>query len=284
MSPLPGFPVTVVILTLNEERNLPACLDSLIGFDDIHVLDCGSSDRTTAIAAERGVPVHLNPFHGFGQQRNWAIDNIPTKHGWQLHLDADERMSPELAAELASVVAADSPHGGFRVPSKLMFAGRWLRYAGQYPAFQVRFFHKSRLRFADHGHGQREESAFPIGNLREPLIHYAFSKGVDQWFIKHVGYARREAEQAFRRDGSGEAASLFSGEAAVRRRALKHLTRRLPARYVLRLAYMLFCQRAILDGWAGVTYSHMVAVYEGMIDVYLRLLERRIELDTLTPS
>ena len=283
ISPVCKLPITVVILTLNEEHNLPACLDSLAGFNDVHILDCGSSDRTAALAAERGVLVHANPFQGFGRQRNWAIDNIPTKHVWQLHLDADERMPPELARELAQVVAADPPHGGFRVPSKLMFAGRWLKYAGQYPAYQVRLFHRSRLRFVDHGHGQREDTASSIGILHEPLIHYAFSKGIDNWFIKHVGYARREAEQAFRPNGSTSAALVFSRDATVRRRALKHLARKLPGRYVLRLAYMLIWRRAILDGWAGVTYSHMVAAYEGMIDVYLRLLERGIDLDTFAP-
>jgi glycosyltransferase involved in cell wall biosynthesis len=274
--------VSVIILTHNEERNLPPCLDSLSKFADIHVLDSGSSDPTTAIAVGRGVPVHANPFQGFGRQRNWAIDNIPTKHAWQFHLDADERMSPELAAELAHVVAADPPHGGFRVPSKLMFAGRWLKYAGQYPAYQVRLFHRDRLRFLDYGHGQREITTFPIGTLVEPLIHFGFSKGVDDWFIKHVRYARREADQAFQSNGSVGVRSLFSRDATTRRRALKHLTLKLPGRYVLRLAYMLICRRAILDGRAGVTYSHMIAVYEGMIDVYLRLLGRGVDPDSLS--
>ena len=203
--------VSVVILTQNEERNLPACLDSLSGFDDVHVLDSGSSDRTTTIAAEHGAPVHANPFQGFGRQRNWAIDNIPTNYSWQFHLDADERMSPELAAELTRVVTADPPHGGFRVPSKLMFAGRWLKYAGQYPAYQVRLFHRDRLRFLDYGHGQREITTFPIGTLVEPLLHFGFSKGIDDWFVKHVRYARREAEQAFKANGSGGAPPCLAG-------------------------------------------------------------------------
>lgn len=275
-------PVSVVILTQNEERNLPACLDSLPGFDDVHVLDSGSSDRTTAIATDRGAPVHAHPFQGFGRQRNWAIDNIPTRHAWQFHLDADERMTPELAAELAAVVAAAPAHGGFRVPSKLMFAGRWLKYAGQYPAYQVRLFHRDRLRFLDYGHGQREISTFPIGTLVEPLIHFGFSKGIDDWFVKHVRYARREAEQALQSNGSVDAASLFSRDATARRRALKQLTLKLPARYFLRLAYMLVWRRAILDGWAGVTYAHMIAAYEGMIDVYLRLLGRGVDPDSLS--
>lgn len=268
-------PVSVVILTLNEARNLPACLDSLAGFDDVHVLDSGSTDRTAEIARERGIPVHVNAFRGFGTQRNWAIDSIPAKYDWQFHLDADERMTPGLAAELMERATADSKEGGFHVPSKLLFAGRWLKRAGQYPGYQVRFFHKARLRFEDHGHGQRETTTYPLGYVREPLIHYAFSHGLDAWFAKHARYARREAQQALA--GSGDGASLWSRDAVQRRRALKRLASRMPGRYNLRLVYMLFVKRAILDGWAGVTYSHMLACYEGMIDVNLRLARHGID-------
>jgi glycosyltransferase involved in cell wall biosynthesis len=272
-------PVTVVVLTHDEEANLPACLDSVAGFDDVHVLDSGSTDRTVDLARARGVRVHHNPFRGFGTQRNWAIDHVPAKHPWQFHLDADERMTPALAAELAAAVVADPGVGGYRVPSRLMFAGRWLKHAGQYPGYQVRFFHRDRLRFADHGHGQREETTFPVGTLKEPLIHHGFSKGLDAWFKKHVGYARREAEQAL---GAGATGGRFlSRDPVERRRALKRAAARLPGRYMLRLGYMLVVQRAVLDGWAGVTYAHMLATYEGMIDVYLRVLARGADPDAL---
>lgn len=270
-------PVSVVILTLNEERNLPACLDSLAGFDDVHLLDCGSTDRTQAIARERGIPVHVNPFRGFGTQRNWAIDSIPAKYDWQFHLDADERMTPALAEELTRRIAANPAESGYHVPSKLLFAGQWLKRAGQYPGYQVRFFHKQRLRFADHGHGQREVTDGTIGYLTEPMLHYGFSKGLDHWFAKHIGYARREAEQTRLGSTGGR---FFSLDPVLRRRALKRMTSRLPGRYFLRLTYMLIVKRAVLDGWAGIAYAHMLATYEGMTDVYLRLQARGIDPDT----
>src|SRR5438045_4083417 len=86
-------PVSVVTLTLDEERNIADCLRSCAWCDDVHVLDSGSSDRTCAIADAMGATVHRNPFRSFGHQRNWAIDNIATKHNWQFHLDADERFT-----------------------------------------------------------------------------------------------------------------------------------------------------------------------------------------------
>ena len=272
-------PVSVLILTHNEEVNVSACIDSVAGFGEVHVLDSGSTDRTIELAISRGVGVHFNPFRGFGTQRNWAIDHIPAKFPWHFHLDADERMTPALAAELAAIVATGSDCGGYRVPSKLMFAGKWLRHAGQYPGYQVRFFHRDRLRFADYGHGQREETTSPVGTLKAPLIHHGFSKGLDAWFIKHVGYARREAEQALDPARTGE--RLLSRDPVERRRAIKQAVAKLPGRYALRLGYMLVARRAVLDGWAGITYAHMLASYEGMIDVYLRLLARGVNPDRL---
>jgi len=266
--------ISIVVLTLNEERNLAACLASVTGFDDVHVLDSGSTDRTIEIARTHRLPVHINPFRGFGTQRNWAIDHIPTRSAWQFHLDADERMTPALASELTRLVATHPPQGGFRVPSKLMFAGRWLKRAGQYPGYQVRFFHKQRLRFVDYGHGQREVTNFPIGTIAEPLIHFGFSKGLDDWFAKHIRYARRESELAISGATGGR---LLCRDGTERRRAIKRMTMRLPGRYFLRLGHMLVWRGAILDGWAGVTYAHMVATYEGMIDVYLQLLKRGLD-------
>lgn len=246
-------PISVVVLAHNEEANLPGCLDSLTAFDDVHVLDSGSTDRTVVIAQERNILVHHNPFHGFGQQRTWAIKNVPARHAWQFHLDADERLVPDLIAEMVAAIRAKPEIGGYFVPSKLMFAGRWLRYAGDYPAYQVRFFHRERLTFIDHGHGQREQTSFPLGRLKNPYLHFAFSKGLDQWFAKHAVYARGEAEEFMsQQQGSastnGESGSLFSTNPVLRRRALKRFSYSLPGRYFLRLFYMIFIKGAFLDG------------------------------------
>jgi glycosyltransferase involved in cell wall biosynthesis len=274
-------PVSIVILTCNEETNIADCLASLAHFDDVHVLDSGSADGTVEIAKSKNVPVHFNAFRGFGQQRNWAIDHIPAKYDWQFHLDADERMTPELTAELAHIAGSMPTHAGYHVPSKLIFAGRWLKHAGQYPGYQVRFFHKRRLRFIDFGHGQREETTGSLGVLSQPVIHLGFSKGLDDWFHKHVRYARLEAEQALAAEIGAATDSLVSSESVKRRRALKRLSMRLPGRYFLRLAYMLLVRRAMFDGWAGISYAHMMASYEGIVDVYLRLLKRGIDPDQL---
>jgi glycosyltransferase involved in cell wall biosynthesis len=273
---MPG--ISLVVLTLNEEKNLSACLASASGFDDVHVLDSGSTDGTLSLAAAAGVAVHSHQFAGFGSQRNWAIDNIPTRHQWQLHLDADERLTPAGIEEMTMAIAGAGEVGGYRLPSKLMFCGRWMRRVGDYPTYQVRLFHKQRLRFENYGHGQREVSDYPIATLREPYLHLAFSHGLDRWFAKHIGYARREAEQAIADQLSPfHLKHLFSPDRTVRRRALKRLAYRVPCRYLVRLMYLLILKGGILDGPEGITYAHMLATYEGMMEVFIRQLSRGVE-------
>src|SRR6476660_5861652 len=148
------IPITIVILTQDEELNLAGCLDSVAGAcDDIHVVDSGSKDNTIEIAHERGVAVHVHEFSGFGDQRNWSIDNIAHKYEWVFHLDADERFTPELAHEIDLILRRHPTEAGFYVANKLMLGESWLRYSSGYPVYQVRLFHRQRLRFANHGHG-----------------------------------------------------------------------------------------------------------------------------------
>lgn len=273
-------PVSYVILTYNEARNIRDCLASLPAGADAHVLDSGSTDGTADLAREMGAQVHVNPFESFGRQRNWAIDHIDTRHDWQMHLDADERMTADLAREMAERLRGDPAEGGFFVPSKLMFAGKWLRHAGDYPTYQVRLFHRQRLRFIDVGHGQREQTDLPVGKLAEPYLHLAFSHGLEAWLIKHAGYARREAIEAVanrRAESTGQVLRGLFGDAIQRRRSCKKLAARLPCRRTQRLLYHLVLKRAFLDGWAGLVYANMMATYESMISLHEALIRRDVE-------
>src|SRR5688572_16403049 len=217
------LPVSVVILTYNEETNIADCLRSCAWCDDVHVVDSGSTDRTCEIAREMGAHVHIHPFKSFGDQRNWAIDSIDHKHDWVFHLDADERFTPELVGEMRQVLADHPGDAGFYVPHKLMFMGRWLRYAeGGYPIYQMRLFHKARMRFHDYGHGQREATTGRVGMLHRPYLHFNFSKGLDDWIDKHNRYSALEAAEAFALL-SGKATDAHSafGNAVERRRFFK---------------------------------------------------------------
>ncbi len=187
---------SILILTYNEEGNLPACLDSIAGCDDIVVLDSFSTDRTVEIARERGCRVFQRKFDDFGSQRNHALDHIPFQHSWMFQLDADERFTPAVMREVKELVEADE-HSGYMVPNKLMFQGRWLKHAGMYPSYQMRLLKLGEIRFIKHGHGQRESNPKRgLGKMTEPYLHYNFSKGLDDWFAKHNRYSTEEAKLA----------------------------------------------------------------------------------------
>ena len=270
---------SVVILTKNEEVNLPDCLACVRAHsDDVHLLDSGSTDDTVAIAERHGISVHVHPFTSFGQQRNWAIDNINHKHDWVFHLDADERFTRDLAEEIRQLLREDGGYAGFRVPSKLMLGSSWLKRSGEYPAYQVRLFHRDRLRFTDSGHGQKEVTDGRLGTLQQPYLHFAFRKGIDEWMEKHVRYAFQEAlhYRKEKRSLGLDLQNLFSRDPIERRRATKRLSFRLPARGTLRLIHLLLIKRGILDGQAGIAYARMKAIYESMIAVQIAALDAGI--------
>jgi len=268
-------PVSVVILTLNEEINIVDCLASCAWCDDVHVLDSGSEDRTRQLAADLGAQVWEHPFESFGAQRNWAIENIPTRHEWIFHLDADERFTPELVREMDALLRRDPEEAGFHAPSKLMFMGRWLKRAGGYPTYQMRLFHKGRMRFRDWGHGQREATDGLVGKLDHPYVHYAFSKGLYDWLDKHNRYSSLEALQVIAsRHERPRLRGVLSHDPVERRRAWKLIGYRLPFRPLMRWFATLFFLGGVLEGRPARTYASLLATYERMTTLKVRLLKR----------
>lgn len=261
------LPVSVVILTYNEEINIRDCITSCAWCDDVHVLDSGSKDRTAHFARAMGATVHVNKFKSFGDQRNWAIDNIPCKHPWHFHLDADERFTPELLAELAKRLGPDgntSDCACYQCPSKMILMNRWLKYSGGYPSYQVRLFRYGKCRFVDFGHGQREDTTGTIGVLDEPYLHFNFSKGLLDWFYKHNDYSTREGNEAMliRAGGPPTLGQLRAGDHVARRRAWKNLSYFMRGRAAWRFLYNYVFRGGILDGVAGFRYCAMISSYE----------------------
>jgi glycosyltransferase involved in cell wall biosynthesis len=255
---------SVVILTLNEERALPACLASLRACDDVVVLDSGSTDATAAVAASSGARVLTRPFDTFAGQRNHAQRAIAFRHPWVFHLDADERMTPELDAECRQA-AARRDLDGFRVAPKMMFEGRWIPHCTDYPAYQARLVRAPGFEFAQVGHGQREAPGMRLENLRESYLHDLSVYGREAWLAKHRTYARSEALQLRSAAEAGAWRRLFSGDPLVRRRALKRLSFALPLRPALRFAYQYGLRGGFLDGAPGWRYCLLLARYEGFI-------------------
>ena len=270
--------VSVLVLTLNESDNLPRCLQAVGWADDILVLDSFSTDDTVEVAKRHGARVIQRKFDGFAGQRNFGLEHGQLKHEWVLHLDADEVVSDALRDEIVQVIETTDKQA-FYLASKMMLHDKWLKYSGMYPAYQVRLGRRDRLKFVQVGHGQRETlSPDQLGTLREPLIHYSFSKGMADWFERHNRYSTDEAAKTKNAEEGGTIrwADLFSLRDRVRRRrALKELSSYLPCRPLLRFLYMYVLRLGFLDGREGFTYCRLLAIYESMIVLKQKELRRR---------
>jgi len=266
-----GMNISILILTYNEELNLPRCLESVRWADDVLVVDSFSSDKTVEIARAAGARVMQHPFKNFAEQRNFGLAQGGLKHEWVLHLDADEVVTEAFKTEIFRMAAGGgAAKEAYRVASKMMFQGRWLKYAGMYPSYQVRLGQKNKLTFVQAGHGQRE--ALPpekLGTLTEPLVHYSFGKGLHDWVEKHNRYSTDEAMllMAAKQEPLDWPGIFSPDDPTRRRRALKRLFLRLPGRPGLRFFYMYFIRRGFLDGWAGYHYCHLLAFYELLISL-----------------
>lgn len=274
------FPVSVVILTLNEESHLPACLASLVGVDDIVVLDSGSTDRTEEIALAAGARVVTNPFFDFATQRNFAHKAISFRHPWVFHLDADEQMTPELLAECAAVPAEVARDGYFVAP-RMMFHGHWLRRCTDYPAWQARFVRAANFNFIQVGHGQREAPAMRMGFLQAAYLHDISAPDMVEWEAKHRGYAKKEAVRSFaeRRNMGIILRMPVTSSALERRRALKLLSYLMPFRPALRFIYQYFLRGGFLDGRGAFRYCILLSRYERYAAEELAKLRRAYHAD-----
>jgi glycosyltransferase involved in cell wall biosynthesis len=268
---------SVVILTLNEERNLPGCLASIAACDDVVVLDSGSTDRTHQLAQDAGARVVVNPFRDFAQQRNFAHTDVLFRHPWVFHLDADEQMTPELFAECAAR-AGENPGelDGWYAAPRMVFRGRWIRRCTDFPAYQARFAHRQRFRFVQSGHGQREAPGLRLGKLKNNYVHNLSSETEAELLAKHRRYARHEAAAFLARpaDLTPLRTRLRSADPLTRRRALKELSHHLPARGALRFAYQYLWRGGILEGAPGFSYCLLLAKYEHWVAQEIRRLRR----------
>jgi glycosyltransferase involved in cell wall biosynthesis len=262
---------SVVVLTLNEERNLPRCLASVRGCDDVVVLDSGSTDRTVAIARDAGARVFTRRFDNFAGQRNHAQREIPFRHAWIFHLDADEQFTPELDAECRATATRTDVDGCYVAP-RMIFEGRWIPHCTDFPAYQARFVRAPEFQFIEVGHGQREAPGMRLDRMQASYLHDLSSGGEAEWLEKHRRYARAEAAEHLRQDAAMPWRDLVSADRMRRRRALKRVSHALPARPAMRFLYQYLLRRGFLDGRAGLRYCRLLARYEGFTVAELRRL------------
>jgi glycosyltransferase involved in cell wall biosynthesis len=260
--------ISVLILTKNEEKDLPGCLNSLKWCDDIHVFDSFSDDRTVSIAKSSGASVRQRHFDGYATQRNNALETASFKHNWIFILDADERIPSDLVPKLFShVKRAPETTSAFRIRRKDYFLDRWLKHA-QISPFYVRLIRKGNARY----HREINEVLEVNGKIEDIdgyFDHYPFSKGIQHWLAKHNQYSSMEAKRWMDEQGGvvkfSLAKALFAKDFNERRFHQKGYFYKLPARPLIKFLYMIIGKRAFLDGRAGLTYATLQSIYEYFI-------------------
>ncbi|SEL24707.1 glycosyltransferase family 2 protein [Parapedobacter koreensis] len=270
--------LSAIILTKNEEADLPKCLESLTWCDDVHVLDSGSTDKTVAIAEAFDAQAHIHPFESFGKQRNYALDNLPIKYEWVIFLDADEVVTPSFKEALFNAIShAPQEVAGFYCCWKMILDGVWLKRCDNFPKWQFRVLRKDRARFTDFGHGQKEGDVDgKIAYIKEPYLHYGFSKGWSQWIDRHNRYSSQEA--VARIQDQPPFKHIFSGNQSARNPALKSWLSRIPGWPFLRFFHAYVLKFGFLEGKPGFIYCTNMAYYEFLIQIKMReILQKRFE-------
>ena len=218
---------SIIILTFNSEATIGATLQSVEAIsDDIHIVDSFSSDMTLEIVRRFGARLIQRPFTTYAEQRNWAIENLPIQYSWQLHLDADERLSKGLIEEIRKL--PDSPEiDGFLIPRLTYFLGHAIRHGGHYPVFHMRLFRNGAAivenklydqHFILHGVSQR---------LRNPMID-DIRLTLREWTERHNRWADLEAENVTAGSPAGQTVAATIRDPIGRRRAFRDLYYRLP--------------------------------------------------------
>jgi glycosyltransferase involved in cell wall biosynthesis len=269
----PAMTPTVIILTFNSGLSLPATLTSLAGLTgDIQIVDSGSIDDTKSIAERFGAHFVTHPFENYGLQRNWAIDNVACKHPWQLHLDADEQLSPRLREEILGLTA-DGAIDGYFLPRYLKFMGRILRH-NLAPTWHMRLFRNQHGRCEQRHYDQHFICQGVTARLHNEMID-DIRMPLTEWTLRHNRWSDAEVRELTFGDGAGTVQPRLRGNIVERKRSLRALYDRSP---LFVRAFVLFSLRyfggGFLDGKEGLIFCVLQTLwFRFLIDAKLYELE-----------
>ena len=234
------IPISVVILTKNEAGRIRDCIESVRWSDEILVVDDESADTTVQVAASLGARVLKRKMDVEGRHRNWAY--AQARHEWILSLDADERVTPELAEEISTLLRNEAPFETYAIPRRNYIGDRWIRYGGWYPSAQMKLFKRSVFRWEDVAVHPRAISDRAWGTLRNDLLHYSYRDLTD--FVRKLNQQTTlEAEKWI---GDGRRMTLSN--------ALWRTADRTARGYLFKRGYR--------DGWWGLIVAVMAGAYQ----------------------
>lgn len=268
---------SIVILTYNSESSIGETLASLGALsDDIHIVDSFSTDRTIEIVQNYGASIVTHAFENYGAQRNWAIESLPLKYDWQLHLDADERLTPELLKEITNL-KDETGVAGFYLPRVLHFLGHPIRHGGLCPTWHLRLFRSSigkceARKYDQHFYVTTGQTQKLCGYMIDDL-----KMSLSEWTVRHNRWSDAEVAEQTGELTTNRIAGKFSGNPVERKRFLRETYDACPLfvrsfvlffyRYIIRLGF--------LDGRVGfVFYVLQTFWFHFLIDS--KMLERRL--------
>jgi len=247
--------LSVVVVTKNEEKNLPRCLESVNWADEIVVVDSESTDRTLDIAKQFGANIYRPEWRGFGPAKRAGVRQA--KGEWILSIDADEVITPELSDEVRTAVQNDSGIVGFHIPRRTQFLGRWIYHCGWYPGCVLRLFRKANGDFDDAMVHEKVTVDGPTARLKEDILHYSFPT-IDSYLAKTRQYSSLSAKEAYLQNKKSGAGRIVGKTVAS---FIRH--------YIIK--------RGFLDGTEGFTISVLASCYTLAKYVKLRELTRQGE-------
>lgn len=269
---------SVVILTLNEEKNIASSVGRVIDWaKEVFVVDSGSSDHTVKIAEELGARVFHHPFVSYSDQRNWALRNLPYSSSWVFFIDADEYPSEELKEEISRTLNKGTDCDGFLIKRRFIFLGRFIRYGGYYPVWLLRLFKHKKAVCDNRRVNEHFLISGKVGRIERGDLIHEDKRDLSFWIEKHNRYSTLEAEERL----FGEKKKGGKGDRSYRKRRFlrDRLYPLLPPflRPFLYFLYRYFIRLGFLDGKEGFIYHFLHSLwYPFLIDAKIfELKERR---------
>jgi len=288
--------LSVLILTHNEEHDLPGCLRALDWCDDLIIYDSYSTDLTEFIATSSGARVVRRPGQdlsiSFGGDeafhRNWGLREIPFQYPWLLVLDADERLSADAYFEIQHLLSAEylerhdlpllNPPVAFQLRRRDFFHSRQLKHVQATPwyirLFRPEFVHYERLV------NPVTVVNGPVATIHGCIDHYPFSKGLSHWLDRHNTYSTLEASEQVSASSGVNFATIYkaalSPSFSQRRLCQKQFFNILPFRPIIKFIWLYLLKRGFLDGTPGLTYALLQSIYEFFIVIKIRELKKSL--------
>lgn len=274
--PKRSVPVSVIVLTWNEEVNIGRCLRTVQWAEQVIVVDSGSTDRTVEIASSLGAKVLHHPFEDYGAQRQWAMTHPEVEHDWVFFVDADEWVSTRLAGEISRTLR-EPQHDVYALRFRLIWQERWIRHAGWYGAWVSRLANRHHSRVVG-TLSEQLESDDDIGLLNNDIVDEDL-KPFSRWLDKHNQYSSLRASQFIALRSVSVAKRLTSAlRTTPKRRIPRELAKQLlvphlPLVPIVTFLYLYIIRMGFLDGRQGLWFCTMRAAHQTAVMIKLYEIE-----------